>query len=144
MIRVRLLPALLCSLLAACAAGGDRPAEVAASHPALARELAFTHTHEIRFGESLQVVGYLVEFLRLPDGIQETRDYPAGTVLLQDRDFHTIGLITPGREGLALDDQGEPRSLGHGGRDALVSAIFGRSEAPRFQSILPGLPPARR
>lgn len=142
---MRLLAVLLYACALACSSStarqGDK--ELTATHPALARQLAYTHTHEVRFGNSQVVAGYLVEYLILPEGMADTRDFPAGTVLLQNPNFVTIGLITPGNDGLAFDSMGEPTHLGHAGRDQQVMAVFGRSERPRFTSILPGLPPAR-
>ena len=142
----RAVPLLLCALLAACSSGSPRQHDgrVAASNPLLQNEYAFTHTHEVRFGESQQVVGYLVEFLRMPEGLEDQRDFPPGTVLLQDARFETIGMITPGREGIVFDAEGAARSLGHGGREQLVMAAFQRSERPHFTSILPGVLPAER
>jgi len=140
----RLVPFLsLVLALSFSACASDAPAEqeaeaVVTEHPALTRQMAFTHTHEVNFGESEQVVGYLVEFLRVPEGVVDERTFPAGTVLLQDLEFKTVGLITPGQEGVAFDDQGVPTSLGHGGREQLVMAMFERSERPHFRSIMSG------
>lgn len=131
---------LLLSALGACASSHKASdAAPAGNHPALSHELAWTHTHEIRFGLASEVSGYLVEFLRVPDGLELKREFPAGTVLLQDIDFLTVGMITPGREGVSFNPQGDPRSLGHGGRDQLVMAMFGSTERPRYTSIIPGM-----
>ena len=77
---------LILALLATACASGSRAdsAPRAEEHPALEHQLAYTHTHEIRFGTSERVTGYLVEFLRLPEGVELKREFPAGTVLLQD------------------------------------------------------------
>jgi outer membrane lipoprotein-sorting protein len=131
---------LILSVLGACASGAKTNKDSAVdNHPALTHQLSWTHTHEIRFGDSSKVTGYLVEFLKAPDGLKLDRDFPSGTVLLQDLDFTTIGMITPGREGVSFNNDGNPSSLGHGGRDQLVMAIFGRTERPQFTSIIPGL-----
>jgi hypothetical protein len=139
---MRQLATLLLILATAACASGSRAdtVPVAEAHPALDRQLAYTHTHEIRFGTSDRVHGYLVEYLRLPEGLELEREFPQGTVLLQDTEFRTFGVITPGLEGLTFDKEGNPRTLGRGGRDQLVMAIFGRTERPSYTSILPGVP----
>lgn len=131
--------ACLLLLLAAACAGSDPEQDPAdAPHPALARQLAWTHTHEIRFGEDSFVSGYLVEFLTMPAGLEDDRPYPAGTVLLQDEQLRDIGMISPDNRAYTFDAQGRIVDLGHGGRDDQVAAIYGRQERPTFTSILPG------
>ncbi|MFT7462614.1 MAG: hypothetical protein ACI9EF_000956 [Pseudohongiellaceae bacterium] len=122
--------------LTACASGPAPMEEPPAPmHPALVEQYAYTHTHEIRFGMDGFVSGYLVEFLTLPDGIEAERDYPAGTVLLQDLQLKTIGMISPGNQAYAFDESDQIVNLGVGGRDDQVAAIDGRTERAQFTAL---------
>jgi len=100
--------------------------------------LDWTHTHEVRFGSDGYVSGYLVEFLIVPDGYDDQRDYPAGTVLLHDAELRAIGMISPYNRAYTYDSDDKIVDLGVGGRDDQVAAIFERTERPRYTSILPG------
>lgn len=100
--------------------------------------LDWTHTHEVRFGSDGYVSGYLIEFLIVPDGYDDQRDYPAGTVLLHDAKLRTIGMISPHNRAYTYDSDNKIVDLGVGGRDDQVAAIFERTERPRYTSILPG------
>lgn len=136
----RLLAA-LALLLAACSSGptlrGDHDRGVA-------RETAYTHTYEVLFGDGAQPVGYLVEFYRVPQGIVDERPFKPGTVLLQDLDFRMVGFITPGAHGYVFDAAGATLDLGYGGRDRHVAEVFGRSGAPSYRTLQPGVPPPSR
>jgi hypothetical protein len=103
-----------------------------------ALQLAWTHTHEVRFGSDGHVSGYLVEFLTVPTGYDDQRDYPAGTVLLHDAKLRTIGMISPHNRAYGYDADNREVDLGVGGRDDQIAYIFGRSERPRYTSIQPG------
>jgi len=139
MLRCVLSASLLLFGLTACASreATTEPAPVPDS-PALANQIDWTHTHEIRFGMDSFVSGYMVEFMILPEGIDDARDYPTGTVLLQDRELRTIGMISPGNRAYAFDDADQIVDLGVGGRDDQVAAIYERTERPQYTSIFPG------
>ncbi len=141
MLRCVLTASLLLFGLTACAsreAAADQG--TLPGHPALAQQVDWTHTHEIRFGMDGFVSGYMVEFLNLPAGIDEARDYPAGTVLLQDTALRTIGMISPGNRAYTFDDENQIVDLGVGGRDDQVAAIYKRTERPQYTSLFPGVP----
>ena len=140
MLRCVLSASLLLFGLTACASreASTEPGPMP-DHPALAQQIDWTHTHEIRFGMDGFVSGYMVEFLVLPDGIDEARDYPVGTVLLQDIALRTIGMISPANRAYTFDDANQIVDLGVGGRDDQVAAIYGRTERPTFTSLFPGL-----
>ncbi len=130
--------ACLLLLFAACA-GPARQDDVAEpTHPALAKQLAWTHTHEIRFGGDTFVSGDLVEFLTMPAGLEDTRPYEPGTILLQDTQLETVGMISPGNRAYTFDHEGQIVDLGVGGRNDQVCSIFGRQERPQYTSLTPG------
>lgn len=130
--------ACLLLLLAACSGPAQQDDVTESLHPALARSLAWTHTHEIRFGEDSFVSGYLVEFLTMPAGLDDNRPYPAKTVLLQDTQLNDVGMITPGNRAYTFDDQGQIVDLGVSGRNDQVCTVFSRRERPRYTSLTPG------
>ena len=138
MIRQALLATLL--VLAACASDGQR---VASSDGAsgggadlsVARDLAFSHTYEVRFQGSTEPDGYLVEFYRVPAGIRDERIHKPGTALVQDAALATVGLITPGGRGYAFDAQGVSQDLGFGSRSALVAELLGGLSARETEQM---------
>lgn len=133
----RLVAFLLLPLLG-CASGSSTHGD--SSGAVEARDLAFSHTYEVRFGSAEDVQGYIVEFFRVPEGILDRRLYPVGTVLVQNLDLVTIGFITPGSRGYAYDEHGNAIDLGFDGRNDHVIAMLGGGGRPHFTSTTPGLP----
>ncbi len=125
-----LLPATL--LLSACATGGDAPATAPETPPqaAAARDLQFTETWEIRFGDEL--VGYLVEVLPAPEGLTDTRKFGPGTALVEGLDFQLLGFISPRGTTYRFDAAGEAQAVGWGSRNMSIAAFFQRNGAPRL------------
>jgi len=144
MIRTALLATLL--VLVSCASDGGRVAS--AGGPAgrgdlsVARDLDFSHTYEVWFSGSSAPQGYLIEFYRAPQGIDDRRVHEPGTALVQDASLATVGMITPGGRGYTFDAEGASHDLGYGSRSALVARMLGGAEPVRYVTAQPGAPGA--
>ena len=133
--------ALLLLALLGCAAGTSSIDDEAAAFTGQpARDLAYTHTYEVRFGAEELVTGYVIEFYSTPEGMLDRRLYPVGTVLVQDTDLVTIAFITPGGRAYTFDDRGDAHDRGFDGRDDHVQAILAGSGRPHYTSTTPHLP----
>jgi len=131
-------------LLAACqsgpppeTAGGRRKAEPTPTLQA-ARDLAFTETFEIRFGDDL--AGYLVEVRPVPGGLPDERPFKPGTSLIQGKDFTFLGFISPYGTTYTFDKEGEAHAVGWGSRNQSIAAFFRRNGVPRILAVTTGLP----
>lgn len=125
----RLLPAAL--LLAACSAAPDAPPRPDPPAPtaSAARDLQFTETFELRWGDEL--AGYLVEVLPAPDGVADARAFAPGTYLIEGPDFGLLGFISPHGTTYRFDAEGHARRVGWGSRDQGLAAFFRRNDPPR-------------
>ena len=130
--------ALLLLTLLGCASSPDAVEE--RPHQTEARDLAFTHTYEVRFGSNESVAGYFVEFFNVPEGVVDRRLYPTGTALVQDLDLETVGFITPSGRAYAFDEHGNAVDLGYDGRHDHVAKLLGVAGKPQFTSTTPYLP----
>lgn len=132
----RLLPAVL--LLAACSASPDAPPQPEAPPPsaAAARDLQYTQTFEVRWGDEL--AGYLVEVLPTPAGIPDARAFQPGTYLIEGPDLELLGFISPHGTTYRFDAEGAARTVGWGSRDQGIAAFFGRNGPPRLVPVTAG------
>lgn len=129
----RLLPATL--LLAACAAAPDAPPQPERPAPtaAAARDLQYTETFELHWGDEL--AGYLVEVLPAPAGIADARAFRPGTSLIEGPDFALLGFISPHGTTYRFDAEGTARPVGWGSREQGITAFFGRNGPPRLVPV---------
>jgi hypothetical protein len=138
--------AVLALLLTACAIPGrqskiDNPPgamperEISRVLPT-ATDMAFTATYEIRFGDEL--VGYLVEVMDVPEGIDDQRGFPPGTSIIQDTELSFVGFITPGGRSYRFDDHGDASAVGFGNRDKSIATFFRKNGYPTLVSIHQG------
>src|SRR5262245_34924859 len=100
LVAARALAALAALALACCSRDKTPPAPpppvaqpAAKPGPQIAKDLQFSETFEVRFGEDF--VGYVVDVLPVPAGIVDERQYPEDTKLIQDKDFKLLGFISP-------------------------------------------------
>jgi hypothetical protein len=150
----RRLPALLVlagltglAHLPACAGPASASAPDADAPPrpartrAAAQGLDFTATFEIRFGDEL--VGYLVDVLDVPTGVVDTRAYPPGTALIEDRNLDLLGFISPRGTSYRFREDGSAEGVGYGSRSSSIAAFFRRNGEPVLTTLHPGTVPAR-
>jgi len=97
--------------------------------------LDWTQTSEIRF--SGELVGFLVEVLEVPEGVEDRRAYRPGTLLVQDLRFRPLGFISPGGTTYGYDEQGLARTLGFGGRNLAIANFFRRTGSPQIITVVP-------
>jgi hypothetical protein len=145
----RRLPALLLAglaglgALAACA--GTSSSADSTPRPertrATARDLAFTETFEIRFGNDL--VGYLVDVLEVPEGVVDARAYPPGTALIEDRNLVMLGFTSPRGTSYRFRQDGSAEAVGYGARNSSLAAYFRRNGDPTLTTLHPGTVPGR-
>jgi hypothetical protein len=138
--------AVLLLLVSACAIPGREskldhppgavPERVISKVLPTATDMAYTATYEIRFGKEL--VGYLVEVMEVPEGIDDQRGFPPGTSIIQDTDLVFIGFITPGGRSYRFNEQGEAVAVGFGNRDKSVATFFMKNGYPTLVSIHTG------
>ncbi|MHC5212068.1 MAG: hypothetical protein ACYTG2_15220 [Planctomycetota bacterium] len=140
----RRLPALLLAALLACA--GPAPAADDASRPErtrqTAKDLAFTETFEIRFGDEL--VGYLVDVLEVPAGVLDERAYAPGTALIEGLDLEFLGFISPRGTTYRFHEDGSAEAVGYGSRNLNIAAFFRRNGEPVLITLHPGTVPTRK
>ena len=133
----RILPLLL---LAACSsAETSEPApEAPPPSKSAAIDLRHTETFEIRFGEEL--VGYLREVKPVPAGETDGRAFPAGTALIESKDFELLGFLSPLGTTYKFNEAGEAKAVGFGSRNQSIAAFFKKSSEPRILALGTGKP----
>jgi len=115
---------------------GTEPARPISMVLPTATDMEFTATYEIRFRDEL--VGFLVEVLELPEGMNDARGFPPGTSLIQDPELTFIGFISPGGTTYKFDEEGEASAVGFGNRDKSIATFFRMNGYPTLVSIHPG------
>ena len=133
----RILPLLL---LAACSSASEKSQVPEAPPPskAAAIDLRFTETFEIRFGEEL--AGYLREVKPVPAGEADGRAFPAGTALIESKDFELLGFISPLGTTYKFNEAGEAKAVGYGSRNQSIAAFFRQNGEPRILALGTGTP----
>lgn len=134
----RILPLLL---LAACHAPSTPPAAApgpSTPHLSQARDLRWTETFEIRFGDEL--VGYLEEVRDAPVGEKDERPFKPGTSLIEDKDLKVIGFISPYGTTYRFNAEGEAKTVGFGSRNQSIAAFFRQNGEPRILALGTGKP----
>lgn len=115
---------------------GTEPAAPISLNLPTATDMEYTATYEIRFRDEL--VGFLVEVLELPEGMNDARGYPPGTALIQDLELVDVGFITPGGRSYRFDENGDAHAVGFGSRNENIAAFFMQNGYPTLVSIHPG------
>jgi len=140
--------ALLALALPACSSASSNPAPAAPPPvaqpaakpgPQIAKDLQFSETFEVRFGEDF--VGYVVDVLPVPHGIVDERQYPEGTKLIQDKDFKLLGFISPRGTMYRFDASGGSEAVGSGSLEKNLAGFFKKDGPPKLVSIAPGVRP---
>ena len=128
----RILPLLL---LAACSSASEKSQVPEAPPPskAAAVDLRYTETFEIRFGDEL--AGYLREVKPVPAGEADGRAFPAGTALIESKDFELLGFLSPLGTTYRFNAAGEARTVGFGSRNQSIAAFFQKSGEPRILAL---------
>ncbi len=104
---------------------------------AAAQDLDFTETSEVLVrGE---VIGYVKTLLELPEGIEDKRAWPTGTLLVQDLELEWIGFVSPRGAAYRFDEQGNATPVGVGSRLGSVGRMLGTTEFPKLRSVSPGV-----
>lgn len=134
----RILPLLL---LAACSSTSDDSGSAPEAPPptkAAAIDLRYTETFEIRFGDEL--VGYLREVKPVPAGETDGRAFPAGTALIESKDFELLGFLSPLGTTYKFNAAGEAKAVAFGSRNQSIAAFFKKSGEPRILALGTGKP----
>ncbi len=105
-----------------------------------AYDMDYSQTLAARFGGEL--AGYVVNVLPVPEGVEDLRRFPVGTLLVQDQRFQLVGFVSPNGTAYRFDGT-LPMPIEASGRDAQVAALFGRS-GPLQLSSTAGLSAAPR
>ena len=131
----RILPLIL---LAACSSTPDHHESAPPPTKAAAIDLRYTETFEIRFGDEL--VGYLREVKPVPAGETDGRAFPAGTALIESKDFELLGFLSPLGTTYKFNEAGEAKAVGFGSRNQSIAAFFKKSGEPRILALGTGTP----
>jgi len=107
------------------------PTTLAAAH-----DLDFTETSEVIVrGE---VIGYVKTLLELPEGTEDKRAWPTGTMLVQDPALEWIGFVSPRGASYRFDEQGNAKPVGAGSKLGSVGRMLGTTEIPKLRTVSPG------
>lgn len=131
MFRLAIVSLLL--LVAACAAD-PKDARDLLPEPVIARGMEFTRTHAVNFGDDTRPAGYLVEFLRVPNGVVDERVYSAGTALIQDALLADVGFVSPAGAGYRFEGGGTA-PLGFAARTVHVTTLLGGEGRPALTPV---------
>ncbi len=98
----------------------------------------YTVTHAVMFGGTPS--GYVIEFMAVPTGIIDQRDFVPGTWLVEDSEFQLVGFISAHDRAWRFDRDGRALDQGRGDRDGAVAHLLGRTGKPEYRETNLGVP----